>query len=341
MALDAISVGDVTEDVFIQSDDFHIDCEKNHCILKMDFSTKIAASKVDKLMGGNAGNFAIGSARLGLKSALFAEVGDDLAGKTILQSLQKDKVSTRYFKLKKNGETNYSVVLNKGAERTIIVYHVPRTYNLGSPEKAKVLYLTSAGKGSEHYYKDAIAYKKKNKCFLGFNPGTHQMKLGLASLKPMFSVSDVVSINVEEAQFIFNEKSRNIRLLLEKLKAAGTKIALITDGPAGSYTFDGNEYYYCPIYDVPIVERTGCGDSFTTGFMCSLFYGNSIPEAMRWGTVNAASVISFVGPQAGLLKSNVLKQVLNANQKFQSRKFDGSWVKTATKYNPVKFKKFP
>ena len=44
----------------------------------------------------------------------------------------------------------------------------------------------------------------------------------------------------------------------------------------GSYVYDGKEFYFCPIFDVPILERTGCGDSYTTGFIVALIYKKKI-----------------------------------------------------------------
>jgi len=55
--LDLISIGDVTEDVFLQIDDVEkVSCDRNnhHCELRIPFGTKLGVSRVDKLLGGNA-----------------------------------------------------------------------------------------------------------------------------------------------------------------------------------------------------------------------------------------------------------------------------------------------
>src|SRR3989344_5785635 len=162
--LDAISFGDVTEDVFIQAEGLKVECDhkKNVCWLCMKYSDKIAATRVDKLLGGNAGNFAIGASRLELKSALWATVGDDDQGRLILKSLYDNKVSTKYFSLAKGEKTNYSVVINHGAERTILVHHEKRNYLQKNLDPAKWIYVTSAGEGSEAAFPSIIEYKKKN-----------------------------------------------------------------------------------------------------------------------------------------------------------------------------------
>ena len=340
--IDVISVGDVTEDVFVQVKDLQIDCEhgKNVCLLCMRYADKIAAEKVDKLIGGNAGNFAIGARRLGLSSALYAEVGDDIQGKIILDSLKKDNVSTKYFSLTKGTKTNYSVVINHNAERTILVHHEKKVYKKKNLEKAKWLYLTSMGKGSEKLFPFLIRYIKKNNVKIGFNPGTHHLNLGMKGLKNVLKSSSITSLNTEETMLLLKTDKRDFRYLTRKLWETRCEIAIVTDGPKGSYVYDGKNYWYCPIYDVPIIERTGCGDSYTTAFIVAIIYGKSVEEAMKWGTINAASVIQHIGPQEGLLKKNMLLKILNANPDFKARKFDTEEVKTRTKYKPVKFKRF-
>ncbi|MBI3032074.1 carbohydrate kinase family protein [Candidatus Woesearchaeota archaeon] len=316
--LDIISIGDATEDVFLELEEASLHCNKGTktCQICMDFATKIPVKSLHKLVGGNAANLAIGARRLGLKSSMYLELGKDEQGEKILRSLKKDHVDTTYVYLKKNYVTNYSVVLNKGAERTILIYHGKRKYKLPALSKAPWVYLTSMGKDCEAVYKPLLKYVEKTKAKLGFNPGTHQLRTGLRKLKPLLKASTVVLLNVEETQFLFKEKSRDIKKLLKLLKSTGCGIAVITDGPAGSYAYDGRQMYYQNIYDVPVVERTGCGDSYSTGFIAALFYGHDIKEAMKWGTVNAAGVIQHIGPQEGLLTKIQLQTMLKKKPRF-------------------------
>jgi sugar/nucleoside kinase (ribokinase family) len=76
---------------------------------------------------------------------------------------------------------------------------------------------------------------------------------------------------------------------------------VITDGSKGSYVYDGQKFLSCGIMPIEAYERTGAGDAFGTGFLAAIIKGKSLEEALLWGTANSASVISFVGPQKGLL----------------------------------------
>src|SRR3989338_11031221 len=93
---DLITLGDMTEDVFIHLEDVaKLKCEHHHCSLELPFGTKLSIKHVEKLIGGNAGNVAIGTKLLGLNTAIYTELGDDTPAQTILNTLQLHKVSTK------------------------------------------------------------------------------------------------------------------------------------------------------------------------------------------------------------------------------------------------------
>ena len=86
------------------------------------------------------------------------------------------------------------------------------------------------------------------------------------------------------------------------LQRLGPKTVVITDGKNGSYatTNDGKVYYNEAIHE-EVVENTGAGDAYSTGFMGAVIMGKSIKEAIEWGAKNASSVIQHYGAQKGLL----------------------------------------
>ena len=319
--VDIIGIGDASEDVFLQLLEADVHCRKGagRCELCMTYADKIPIGRVDRLVGGNSINLAIGMRRLGFKSAFVVVLGNDDQGKKIVEALKADGVSTRYVTVDRKSMTNHSTILNLNAERTILIYHVNRKYKLPKLEKAKWLYYSSMGHGFEVIHKDLMRYIKKYNVRLGFNPGTHQLRNPNA-IAEFFGVSEVILLNKEETQLILKNKTNNFKTLLRGLKRLGGKTVVVTDGPKGSYAYDGMDFYFQDIYKVPVVERTGCGDSYSTGFIAALMRGHDVKEAMRWGTVNAASVIQKIGPQPGLIKLAELRRILRSHPRFKPKK---------------------
>lgn len=303
MKVDLLSIGDATIDTFLFIHDAIVSCslKKDACQLCVNYADKLPVEKINRTVAGNAANNAIGSARLGLKTAFACELGNDGSGEWIFNKLREEHVNTSCVSVNKKFETNSSVVLSFQGERTIFVYHAPRKYSL--PKKvpqAKFVYYTSVGEHHARLNTDVVRYVKKTGARLAFNPGTYQMRAGLAALKPIFAVCDTLFLNKEEAMRIIGERE-DIRAYLLSLHALGPKTVVITDGPSGSYALSEGKFYFMGIPKTKVVERTGAGDSFATAFVAARAYGKSVPDAMCWGTMNATSVVMFIGPQQGLL----------------------------------------
>lgn len=313
--LDIISIGDATLDVFLQIDeeDADVKCvlQEQECQICFDYAEKIPVKSVIKIPGaGNGSNNVVGSVRLGLKGAMVGIVGNDDVGRAIIANWKKEGVSTRYVIVDRKRGTNYSTVLNFRGERTILVYHEKRDYRFPSKlPAAKSVYYTSLGKGSEKMHRPLLAYLKRTGAKLCFQPGTFQLKLGAKALKPIIAASEVTVMNKEEAERLLGDGT-SMPTLLKHLKGLGCKIALITDGPKGSFAFDGERMLGLGVFDVPVVERTGCGDAFATAFFAALRRGEDLADAMRWGTANSAGVIGFIGPQSGLLTVSGMNKML-------------------------------
>ena len=310
---DMISVGDATIDTFMAIDDASVQCRltKKPCQLCINYADIIVVHKINRSTAGNAANNAIGSARLGMKTAFCTIVGDDENGDWILNNIKKDKISTKYAT--RQGETNASTVINFQGERTILVYHAPRKYDLPKLPKSKWMYYTSVGENHLKYNKQVIKHVKKFGVKLGYNPGSHQLKSGFKNMKPVLKVCEAVFVNMEESERIVGKK-KNVKEYQKALHKLGPNIVVITDGPKGVNVYDGKMHYKMGILDGPVIERTGAGDSFAAAFIAALHYGKSIPEAMCWGSHNSTAVIGKIGPQAGLLKKAEMEKRLKKSQ---------------------------
>lgn len=319
---DIISIGDTTLDVFLTLEDAKIQCDNNQedCLLCVSYPDKVSVkSKTDVPAVGNAANVAVGSSRLGLKAALYTMLGKDATGKESFKRLTSEGVFKDYITFDKKKGTNYSVVLNFQGDRTILVFHEQRDYDLPPLAKSDWIYLTSIGPNHQKLHQQVVDYVNKTQAKLGFNPGTHQLKDGLEALRPLIGKTAVLFVNKEEAQRLVGQHE-DVKKLLQDLHNEGANIVVITDGPRGSYSFDGSNFYFLGILKWPDIERTGCGDSYSTGFISALHFKKDIKEAMKWGTVNAASVLQKIGAQEGLLRKQGLLKVIADNPQLRVKK---------------------
>lgn len=319
--MDIFSIGDATIDKFVKIKDASVLCtlERERCMLCLSFADKIPIVRLDEKVAGNALNNAVGASRLGMGAALYTILGNDDTAKKVLDRMQRERVSRKYVIIQKGSSSNYSVVLNFKGERTILVYHHPRQYALPKIDHPKWVYYTSVwARGAGKLNRDIVTYIKKKKNFLAFNPGTHQINEGFRALTPLLKVTDVLFVNKEEAQTMIGDH-KNIKSLMQDLKRHVLGRIVVTDGAKGSYTYDGEKCYYLPVFPAKVVEMTGAGDAYATGFIAALFHGKKACEAMRWGSANSAGVIEKIGPQDGLLTLAEMKRRLNKNKDIQPK----------------------
>ena len=217
-----------------------------------------------------------------------------------------------------------TAVINYHSERTILVYHEKYRPRFPKLSGTKLVYLTSSI-GREYkslYLNVAKHFENRPGVIVGCNPGSYQLKDGVKNMRRLLKRTNVLFLNREEARLLTGiKKEKNIRQLLDGMRGLGATIAVLTEGPKGSYVSDGKQYLKLGILEVPVIERTGCGDSYATAFMVALYHKQNLVEAMRWGTFNASSVLQHIGPQDGLLTLTKLRSLSRKYNSLVPRSF--------------------
>ncbi|HEX5456662.1 MAG TPA: carbohydrate kinase family protein [Candidatus Saccharimonadales bacterium] len=316
---DVLSVGDIVTDAFIKllDDRAAVQNTDQGPLLAMPFGTKIPYDHVEVVHAvGNAPNASVNFSKLGLKSGMVTNVGSDSAGRDTIHTLEKAGVDTRYVHINTHKNSNYHYVLWYKDERTILIKHEEYDYHwphLRPKEIPKWIYFSSISKNAMEFHDDLADWLEEHtEVKLAFQPGTFQMEAGAERLKRIYARSELAAVNREEAAYITGGNHEDINDLLDRLHALGPKIAVISDGPAGSYASDGTNRFKMPIYpdSKPPMDRTGAGDAFTSTFVAAIIMGNTVDGALQWAPISSMNVVQHVGAQAGLLSERELAHYL-------------------------------
>lgn len=317
MQYDFVAVGDITTDAFIRLKDARVHCDINdvQCELCVRFGDKIPYESVTIVKAvGNSPNAAIAAHRLGLKSGLVTNLGDDQNGKECIATLQEKGLSTEFVTVHPGIPTNYHFVLQYEAERTILIKQEIYPYTLPIFDIApKWFYLSSVGATATNFHHEIAAYLEANpQVKLAFQPGTFQISLGTQVISDIYAHTELFICNKQEAQIILKNASENFATLLALMHELGPKQVIVTDGPKGAYASDGVSKWYIPMYPdpAPPVSRTGAGDATASTTVCYLAQGLSLPEALMRGLINAMNVVQHVGAQTGLLTAVEIDELL-------------------------------
>jgi len=314
---DFIAIGDSATDAFIKLKDASVHCNIDHekCEICLRFKDKIPYEEVYVVPAvGNAANASVAAARLGLKSALISNIGDDYFGEETIVALKKENVNAEFIAVNSGKKTNYHYVLWYGDDRTILIKHQEFDYRLPYFDDPKWVYFSSMGENSLPFHEIFGRYMSEHpNVKLAFQPGTYQIKFGRKKLADIYKRAEVFISNKEEAQRILETTESDVKKLMNGIIKLGPKIIAVTDGTKGAYVCDGKSAWFMPPYpdQKPPYERTGAGDAFSSTFVAALCIGLRIEEALRWAPINSMSVVQYVGAREGLLTRYNLEKYLS------------------------------
>ncbi len=96
----------------------------------------------------------------------------------------------------------------------------------------------------------------------------------------------------------------------------GVKEVLVTLGSMGSLIFDGFDFYRIPAYKpTQVVDATGCGDTYTIGYLYQRVLGTDIATAGRFAAAMSTLKIEKSGPFSGT-EEDVIRCMNNAEEMF-------------------------
>lgn len=303
-----ITVGKAVQDVFLQSSqDFAQFEHKGVQYESLPVGQKLALDDVIFSTGGNATNAAVTFARQGLHSKYIWCLGTDLSSEVILQSLDKEGVDTSAVYQGPEYHSSYSAVLMlTGGERTIFNHKgiMPEAdspdFDFSSLDGADWVYLSSLGDMS--LLERVVSYAVKENVKIMFNPAGSELEES-EKLKAILPDVEILTLNKEEAQMIVDGSTMEE---LARRLTAYCPVVIVSDGPNGATATDGKTVVYAGMYeDVPVVDRTGGGDAFGSGFLSQYSQGASLKDSIIFASANSTSVVQKIGAKEGILHKGV------------------------------------
>lgn len=337
---DVITIGSATMDVFVESDDANIVSvytkNKKSEFMSYPYGAKVEITDFDSQVGGGGVNTAANFANLGYKTGAIFKIGDDIYSEGILQSFKDSKVDLSNIVQDKSLSTGFSIILvSFQGDRTVLAHRGANAkikksdINFEAIKKAKLLYIAPMNGDSTKVLDDIANFARENNVYVCFNAGSSSLKKGFNYLKKILANANIVMMNKEEASMATQIQVRpdtrdekfstelihpDIKEMFKKLKIADYQIIVITDGKNGAYAYNGKQYYYCPVFDGPVVSTLGAGDAFASTFCAALEKTNKdIGKALMYASVNSAGVVSKFGATQGLLTFEQIENILKEN----------------------------
>lgn len=300
-----LTIGKATQDVFLKSDEFDPHIEGKKVYTHLPLGLKMEVENVTFATGGNASNVAVTFARQGLKAEYMWTLGHDIASEAVLRDLDDEGVGTSHVVRKEQYQAGYSTILiATNGERTILNHRGVSTgprgvdLNFQAIEEADWVYPTSLANGGLALLRKIIDHAEQGNTKVMLNPAGPELAEP-AKLKGLLEDVDIFCVNKEEMQQLVEgeELEELVRHALHYVP-----LAIISDGPNGVIASDGKTIVRAGMYeDVKVLDRTGAGDAFASGFLSQWVQGKSLKESIIFASANSTSVVTKIGAKGGIL----------------------------------------
>ena len=267
------------------------------------------------ISGGSAANTAVGYNSFGGKCCFIGQIGNDKFGDLFAKDLNNSGVFFQEKDLQLTEKTSKSIVLvTPDAERSMNTFlGASNKFNIKSFDEKFIInssmiyiegYLFDQPEAKEAIYHCCNLAKSQNK------------KVAL-SLSDLFCVDrhriDFLNLIENYVDIIFaNEheiKSLYQSDLIQSINNIKNNVdfGAITLGSKGSIVFENKvEHTIEPVFVEELVDTTGAGDLFASGFLFSLINKHSIKKCGHLGNKAASEIIKHIGARPKISLKSIL-----------------------------------
>ncbi|WP_421951849.1 adenosine kinase [Pelagibacterium sp.] len=310
---DVLTIGNAIVDVIAPIDDtFLVDEGLRKSIMHLvdaDRSADLYAKMpTDKsiIPGGSSANTAAGVSALGGRAAFVGKVAEDELGLIFRDDFDTKGIGYDTGYLYDGPATARSMILvTPDGERTMNTY-LGACQHLTENDIVEETIGASAITYMEGYLWDPPQAKK---AFIKAAHYAHKNERAAAiTLSDPFCVNrfrnefldliksktmDYVFANIEEVKALYDTDDLNVAV---RQLAEDAEIAAVTMGARGAMAIKNGEIVSVPAFPVSdVVDVTGAGDLFASGFLLATARGQSMEEALKLGCLAASEVISHYG----------------------------------------------
>lgn len=276
--------------------------------------------------GGSAANTVYGLAKLGMATGFVGAVGNDAAGRTLVEDLARVGVDTSQITLKRGAGTGFVWAIADAVHRSLHVYPGAndllgrRDISLPYLRRARLVHLSSFVNPKQLALHTWVVRRLPPSVKISFAPGSIYAERGMAALRPILERTAVLSLNGEEARRL--TRRNDPRSAAHELLRLGCRTVVITLGEgaeirraesreprgrkqivrAACLVTDGVvEEVIRPIASGrPAVDSVGAGDAFAAGFLYGVLREASLRDCARLGQIVAQCSVQAPGAREAL-----------------------------------------
>ncbi len=255
----------------------------------------------ETIAGGSVANSIVGLSQLGNPVSFIGKINDDELGNKYEKSLTNEKVKYCYKKKKETIPTGTCLILiTPDSERTMCTFlGIAGKVSANDIDENAVKnselvflegYLWDEGEPKTAFNK-AISLSKKTAMTLSDKFCVERHKKSFLDL--LINKLDITFANEQEILSLIDAKNFDEVISFAKQLR---KLIIITRSDKGSIAIQSNYIFECNSQkNLKIVDLTGAGDLFASGFLHGYINNLTVNESLKKGTEMASKIIQKIG----------------------------------------------
>lgn len=291
-------------------------------MISADYGDDFECNTYNKFFGGSPSNIAMNVKKLGIDSIVASAVGQDALGKFLINHLHDAKMDTNCIQ-----EVDYStsmVLVTKSKNSPVPVFYREADYHLDytteledALKNSNIVHFSCwpiSKKPARYTIEIIIEEARRNHMLVCFDPNYHPMiwekgENGLEYIKAIISKVDIVKPSEDDAERLFGKDTNENQI--EKFLKLGAKLVIMTLGKEGAIVSNGVETIKFNTLATEVVDTTGAGDAFWSGFYTGIVKGYTIEEALKLGFAVSAYKLKYTGAVVDLPNIEKIKEIYN------------------------------
>ncbi len=305
--MEILGIGNAIVDVICKVEDVFL---KKNALTKStmklvgenEFKKLLSNLKIEETVaGGSVANSIVGLAQLGNNVGFIGKVTDDELGIKYEESLKKENVNYLYKRKREIIPTGTCLILiTPDSERTMVTFLGiagkinEDDINPKAIKESKILflegYLWDEGEPKKAFEK---AISNSNKVAMSLSDLFCVERHKSNFLELVRNKLDITFANEQEILSLI--KAKNFDDVIEFSKSI-KKLLVITRGEKGAIAIKGDEVTECSAKkNLKIIDLTGAGDLFASGFLHGIINKKSVYESLEKGKEMSSKIIQKIG----------------------------------------------
>jgi 2-dehydro-3-deoxygluconokinase len=269
----------------------------------------------ERKVGGAELNFAVGCARLGLRTKWLSRLGKDEFGRFIYNFARGEGIDMEYVSFINGFSTslNFKEIREDGSGKTFYYRHQSPILTLEPEdiqetmfENIHLIHITGVFLAIDYknieIVKRIIEIAAKKRIPVSFDPNIRMKLWTIEEARSVyfeiFPHVDILLTGLDEIKMITGSNSESELASLARRYSIDQLV--IKDGANGSKVHSNGKWYRKNAFKVKAIDTVGAGDGFDAGYVYGYLHGLSLDERLELGNSVGALVTTVSGDNEGL-----------------------------------------